>query len=292
MPASAPLHLWHFSACGIRGIFPAMRAALLFCLLLMGLDVARGATATNTAKFNLAVDRANKAIQAGKFTEAEKEIDVAGKLQPDAAEIPNLRGVLLTREQRYAEAVEKFNQALALDPKFYPAKFNLAELALMRGNISEALQRYQELENVDRSSEVVQFKVAICYLLLGDEAKARAVTDIIPIPGNTPAYYYARAAAWFRKGNWSQVDHYVATAHKYYPDGRCAYFEASLREVGLDLAKRNPAAAPSPLAPSPTPSSTPTPSTPAPMPTPSLTAPPAASSPTPSSPSSTPTPVS
>jgi tetratricopeptide (TPR) repeat protein len=259
-----------------------MRAVLL-CLLLTGLGVARAAT--NTAKFNLAVDQANKAIQAGKFADAEKQIDVAGKLQPNAAEVPNLRGILLTREQRYDEAVEKYKQALAIDPNFYPAKFNLAELALRRGNVPEALQRYQELENVDRSSEVLQFKIAICYLLLGDEAKAKTVTDIIPFPGNTPAYYYARAAAWFRKGNWPQVDHYVATAHKYYPDGRCAYFEASLREAGLDLAKRNSAATSSWPAPSPIPTSTP--STPAP----SLTAPPAAS-PAPSSPALAPTPVS
>jgi tetratricopeptide (TPR) repeat protein len=249
-----------------------MRAVLLsFCLLLTGLGVGRAAT--NAAKFNLAVDQANKAVQAGKFTEAEKQIDVAGKLQPNAAEVPNLRGVLLTREQRYDEAVEKYNQALAIDPKFYPAKFNLAEVALLRGNVPEALQRYQELENVDRSSEVVQFKIAICYLLMGDETKAKAVTDIIPFPGKTPAYYYARAAAWFRKGNRPQVDHYVTAAHQYYPDGRCVYFEASLREVGLDLAKRNSAATPAPPIPSrisspATPSPSPPASTPTPAPTP------------------------
>jgi tetratricopeptide (TPR) repeat protein len=254
------------------------------------LGVARAANTTNNAKFNLAVDQAYKAIQAGKFTEAEKQIDIAGRLQPNAAEIPNLRGALLTREQRYDEAAEKFNQALAIDPKFYPDKFNLAELALRGGNVPEALQRYQELQNVDRSSEVVQFKVAICYLLLGDEAKAKAVTDIIPIPGNTPAYYYARAAAWFRKGNWPQVDHYVATAHKYYPDGRCLYFEASLREAGFDLAKRgSPPGASSLPSPAPSPSSTSAPSTP--VAAPSLSAPPApvpaASTPTP-----VPTPIS
>jgi tetratricopeptide (TPR) repeat protein len=241
-------------------------------LLLTGLGAARAAT--DTAKFNLAVDRANKAIQAGRFADAEKQIDAAGKLQPNAAEVPNLRGVLLTREQHYAEAAEKYNQALAIDPKFYPAKFNLAELALLRGNLPEALQRYQELEEVDRSSEVVQFKIAICYLLLGDETKAKAVIDTIPLPGNTPAYYYARAASWFRKANWPQVDHYVATAHKYYPGNRCAYFEASLRAVGLDLAKRDPAPAPPTTVPA-------APAAPASTPVPSITVPAAPPTPAP-----------
>jgi hypothetical protein len=49
---------------------------LVLCLLLMGLGAARAANTTNSAKFNLAVDQAYKAIQAGKFTEAEKQIDI------------------------------------------------------------------------------------------------------------------------------------------------------------------------------------------------------------------------
>jgi hypothetical protein len=68
------------------------------------------------------------------------------------------------------------------------------------------------------------------------------VTDGIHFPGKTPAYYYARAASWAKKGNWSQVDYYLATAHKYYEESQCVYFETSLRAVGLDLARRNPAA--------------------------------------------------
>ena len=254
------------------------RYALLFvCLLLADLDPARAAT--DTAKFNLAVDQATRAIQAGKFADAEKQINAAAKFQPNAAEIPNLRGVLLTRKRRYDEAAEKYNRALAIDPKFYPAKFNLAELALLRGNVPEALQRYQELANIDPSSEVVQFKIAICYLLLGDETKAKAVTDVIPFPGNTPAYYYARAAAWLRKGNWTQVDHYVTTAHRYYPNGRCSYFEVSLREAGLDLAKRNapadsslPTPPPAVSSPTPPPAEIQTSSPPGLAPTPASTA--------------------
>ena len=50
-------------------------STVLLCFLLTGLGVARAAT--DTARFNLAVDRANKAIQAGRFADAEKQIDAA-----------------------------------------------------------------------------------------------------------------------------------------------------------------------------------------------------------------------
>jgi tetratricopeptide (TPR) repeat protein len=211
-----------------------MRAVLCLLLLCLG----PGWANANTGDFNAAVDRANKAILEGKFAEAEKQINAAAKAQPNAAEVPNLRGVLRTRERRYAEAAEQYNRALAVSPKFYPAKFNLAELALLRGDVQEALQRYQDLRAVDPASEVLQFKIATCYVLSGEDAKAKAVTDVIHFPGNTPAYYYARAAAWAKKGNWSQVDYYLASAHKYYEDNQCAYFETSLQAVGFDLAKR------------------------------------------------------
>ncbi len=208
--------------------------ALVAALLLAAL--ATGAQA-DPANFNEAVTRANVAIGAGRFADAENQIGVAAKLQPKAAEIPNLRGVLRTRQGRLDEAAEEYNRALALNPKFYPAKFNLAELALTRRDYPEALARYRELQTVDPRSEVLRFKEALCLVLSGDDAKAKAVTDTIPFPGDTPAYYYARAAACLKASNLPQVDYYRNTAHKYYGDERCTYFETALRAVGMDVAR-------------------------------------------------------
>jgi predicted Zn-dependent protease len=213
-----------------------MRSLLWLPLTMVALASLKG----ETTAFNLAVDRANQAINAEKFSAAEKRIDAVAKADPKAAEGPNLRGVLRMREGRYGDASSQFNEALVRNPKYYPAKFNLAEVALLKGEAWEALRRFQELQVVDPESEVLQFKIALCYVLVGEDARATETASLIRFPGNTPAYYYARAAGWMKKEDWPRVEHYLESAHKYYDDRQCVYFESSLRAVGLHSARRKP----------------------------------------------------
>lgn len=202
--------------------------------------LAAGGLKGETTAFKMAVDRANQAIGAGKPAAAEKQIDAVIKADPNAAEGPNLRGVLRLREGRYEEAAGQFNEALARNPKFFPAKFNLAEVALLRRDAWEALRRFEELQSVDPASEVLQFKITLCYVLVGEDARATETASLIRFPGNTPAYYYARAAGWMKKENWPQVAYYLGSAHKYYEPAQCAYFEASLQAVGLRASRHSP----------------------------------------------------
>jgi len=205
--------------------------------------LAAGELNGETAAFKAAVDRAGQAIGEGKYAVAGKQIDAVIKADPNAAEGPHLRGVLRMREGRYEEAAGQFREALAHNPKYFPAKFNLADVALLRHDAWEALRRFEELQAVDPASEVLQFKITLCYVLVGEDARATETASLIRFPGNTPAYYYARAAGWMKKENWPQVDYYLGSAHKYYDAAQCAYFEASLRSVGLRASRRSPATA-------------------------------------------------
>jgi hypothetical protein len=54
-------------------------------------------------------------------------------------------------------------------------------------------------------------------------------------PGKTPAYYYARAAVWLKKGLSKDANQYSLNAHKYYTDPQCNYFVSVLREMGLNV---------------------------------------------------------
>ena len=116
-----------------------------------------------------AFERAATAFNQGKFAEAEKQVDAAEKVDSKKPEIPNLRGAIFTKQKRYDEAAQQFNQALALDPKFYPAKLNLAEVDLLQGKYADATQLYQELKQLDPDSELLEFKLTLCALLAGDE---------------------------------------------------------------------------------------------------------------------------
>src|SRR5271165_896386 len=182
-----------------------------------------------------ALERATMAFNQGKFAEAEKQVDAAEKVDAKKPEIPNLRGAIFTKQKRYDEAAQQFNQALALDPKFYPAKLNLAEVNVLQGKYADAAQLYQELKQLDPGSEVLEFKLTLCALLAGEENRATAMVDVMKFPGKTPAYYYARAAIALKRGQKDTAQKYLENVKKYYSDEECAYFAQSLKEVDFTV---------------------------------------------------------
>ena len=178
-------------------------------------------------------DSAVKAFDAGKFEDAERMAEAAERANPKRPDIPNLRGAILTKQKRYDEAAEQFNAALALDPNFYQAKLNLAEVNLRQGKYAEAARRYEELQRLDPGSELLQFKLILCALLSGDASRASTMADIMKFPGKTPAYYFARAAISLKMGNNEAAKKYFENVRKYYSEEECAYFARSLKDLDL-----------------------------------------------------------
>jgi tetratricopeptide (TPR) repeat protein len=230
---------------------------------------------SQSTKNNSAFDQASAAFKAGKYEEAEKALDRAQKADPKRPETFNLRGAIFTKQKEFDRAEEQFNAALELDPKYYPAKLNLAEMDLQRGKYPEAQEQYKELQKVDPESELLQFKLILCAVFQGENLRADALVNGMRFPGRTPAYYYARAAIALKAGQKQNAQTYFANVKKYYTDEECAYFDQSLKD--LDLTLQN-APSPTPISkatPSPSPSSTPSPAaSPTSSPTPTPTPPP------------------
>lgn len=179
------------------------------------------------------VERANRALSLGKLDEAEKQTDAAQKLYSDKPEVLNLRGAILIKRGRFDQAAEQFAKALQLDPAFYPAKYNLAQVLMLENKLDAAQTRFQELQAVDPNSELLQFKVVLCSVLKGQEDRSSGLIDAMRFPGETPAYYYARAAVLLKKGLEKDAHQYFANARKYYADAQCAFFDQELKQVGL-----------------------------------------------------------
>jgi len=195
--------------------------------------VVAGATVADQRIASAALERATSAFNQGRFEEAEKQVDAAARAGSKKPEIPNLRGAIFTRQKRYGEAAEQFNQALSLDPKFYPAKLNLAEVKLLEGKYAEATLEYQALREVDPESELLDFKLVLCALLSGEQSKAIGMVDLMRFPGKTPAYYYARAAIALKRGEKEAAQKYFENVKKYYSEEQCRYFVQSLKEIDL-----------------------------------------------------------
>ena len=94
---------------------------------------------------------AYRAFDAKKFSEALKQLDAIDARQPDLAESQNLRGVIFMREGIYDKAEAALHEALRIDPKFWNARFNLAEIPFLQKDWPEARNRFQELlSNIGR----------------------------------------------------------------------------------------------------------------------------------------------
>ena len=91
-------------------------------------------------------DKAFREFDANNFPQALKQLDAIDARQPDLAASKNLRGVILMRQgdlrQGGSGACRKRPE---LDPKFWNARFNLAEIPFLKKDWAEARNRFEEL---------------------------------------------------------------------------------------------------------------------------------------------------
>jgi tetratricopeptide (TPR) repeat protein len=195
------------------------------------------AESKNDAKksYDAVVTKASRDLTDGKIDEATKDAQQADKLDPNNPETANLLGIVASKKKDYPEAISQFNRAITENPKFYTAKFNLVDVLMMKGDYDQARSILSDLSQIDPKSEVVQFKFALSYVLDNQTDEAMSFIDQMDFPGKTPAYYYARAAVWLKKGLTKDANQYSVNAHKYYTDGQCNYFVGVLREMGLNV---------------------------------------------------------
>jgi tetratricopeptide (TPR) repeat protein len=213
------------------------RALPVFGLIILLLTASfTYAESKNDAKsYDAVVSKASRDLTDGKIDDAAKDAQQAGKLDPNNPETANLLGIVASKKKDYPEAISQFNRALTENPKFYGAKFNLADALMLQGNYDQARSTLEDLRQIDPKSEIVQFRLALDYVLANQPDKAMALIDGMDFPGKTPAYYYARAAVWLKKGLVRDATQYGVNAHKYYTDGQCSYFVSVLREMGLNV---------------------------------------------------------
>ena len=206
---------------------------ILACLLSTSLAFADSKNESKK-QYDAIINKVSRDLADGKIDDAAADAKLAEKLDPNNPETANLFGVVASKKKEYAEAVSQFNRAVTEDPKFYTAKFNLVDVLMLQGNFEQARSILSELSQIDPKSEVIQFKFALSYVLANQTDEASSFIDVMDFPGKTPAYYYARAAVWLKKGLDKDANQYSVNAHKYYTDGQCKYFVSILREMGLN----------------------------------------------------------
>ena len=183
-------------------------------------------------------DKAFREFNAANYPQALKELDAIDARQPDLAESQNLRGVILMRQAEYDQAEAALQKALATDPKFWNARFNLAEIPFLRKDWAEARKRFEGLlqgnasELQGEAAQLIQYKVLLTYLLEGKENMVDSILAKFELTPETPAVHYSNAAIALQHKKEKEAKDLLAAAEKKFSPQLNKLFAESLYEVG------------------------------------------------------------
>jgi tetratricopeptide (TPR) repeat protein len=213
------------------------RKIAAIAVLVLG-SLAADNVAPSKAELEAMYDKAFRAFDSNNFSEALKQLDAIDARQPDLAESQNLRGVIMMRQGIYDKAEGALNEALRIDPKFWNARFNLAEIPFLRKDWAQARERFQGLLSSNASelqgeaTQLIQYKILLTYLLEGKENMVDSILAKFELSPDTPAVHYANAAIALQQKNAKEARDWMAQAEKNFSPALNKLFAESLYEVG------------------------------------------------------------
>src|SRR5438105_2723913 len=213
-------------------------------LLVFG-TIAANDVAPSNSELETMYDQVYRAFDAANYTEALKQLDAIDARKPDLAASQNLRGVVYMRQGLYDKAEAALSEARGLDPKFWNARFNLAEIPFLKKDWAEARKRFQELltsnaaELQGEATQLIQYKILLTYLLEGNDTMVDSILAKFELSPDTPAVHYANAAISLQGQNIPDAKNWMSAAEKNFSPQLNKLFAESLYEIGW-LQKQTP----------------------------------------------------
>ena len=124
------------------------------------------------------------------------------------------------RQAQYDDAEVALQKALATDPKFWNARFNLAEIPFLRKDWAEARKRFDALlqgnaaELQGDAAQLIQYKILLTYLLQGNENMVDSILARFELSPDTPAANYSNAAIALQHKNEAEAKNLLTAAEK------------------------------------------------------------------------------
>src|SRR5437762_2018304 len=194
--------------------------------------------APTKAELEETYNAAYRAFDSKNFPEALKQLDAIDARQPDLAASKNLRGVILMRQGNYDQAESALQEAARIDPKFWNARFNLAEIPFLKKDWAEARKRFEQLLSSGESdlakeaSQLIQYKILLTYLLEGNGNMVDSILAKLELSSDTPAVNYVKAAVALQQKNEKEAKDWISAAEKNLSPQLNKLFAESLYEVG------------------------------------------------------------
>jgi tetratricopeptide (TPR) repeat protein len=183
-------------------------------------------------------DKAFQAFDNGKYDEALTALDTIDAQQPDQAESHNLRGVIYMRQGQYDKAEKTLRKVLAIEPRFWNASFNLAEIPFLKKDWSESRNRFEALLAGEHNrlqpetNQLIQYKILLTFILEGKENMVDWILSKFELSKDSPVLYYSNAGIAFQHGNQKEAEKWIDAADTHFPAPLNKLYAESLYEVG------------------------------------------------------------
>lgn len=196
------------------------------------------------AGYRDALMNAMKAFTMRDFDKARELVQKADATYHTTPMSLNILGAIAIEGKQFDEGRALCEKALKIDPKFFPAQFNLAEIPFIQKQYAEARAVLEKLLKDDPKNDLLKFRIYLTYLLEKNDEAARAKLDAIPLINDTPISFYANAAWDFAHGNPDKGREWISSALRSFPPVKQVNFIEVFYDLGwLDRAAAVAAAA-------------------------------------------------
>ena len=127
---------------------------------------------------------------------------------------------------------------LSIEPKFWNASFNLAEIPFLKKDWSESRNRFEALLAGEHNglqpetNQLIQYKILLTFILQGKENMVDWILSKFELAKDSPALYYSNAAIAFQHANQKEAEKWMDAADKQFPAPLNKLYAESFYEVG------------------------------------------------------------
>jgi len=214
-----------------------MRSVALALLLTLPITVTRAAESSDPLKdappsYREALIAAMRSFTARDFDKARETVHKADSSWQQTPVSLNILGAIEIELRNFDEGRKLCLAALNKDPRFFPARFNLAEIPFVQGKYTEARTFFLKLQEDEPDDDLLKFRIFLTFLLEKNDLEAKRHLDEIPIINDSPISFYANAAWEFAHGEEKKGKDWLASGARTFPPIRHINFVEVFYDLG------------------------------------------------------------
>jgi len=134
-------------------------------------------------------------LQTGEWDQSLRTIEASLESTPDPAKFLELKGRVLTAQEKYEDAIATLRSALEKNPQRFTVHSHLGEAYFRQGDWTNAFANFRIHAESDPPAVESRLKMIYCLCAVENYAAAHKLGSTLdPVDTYSPVYYFGRAA--------------------------------------------------------------------------------------------------